>query len=398
VSGQQGHARFLVGVRISAPARVRVQVTTSPGNAPVKTVVSSEAHAAGRVYVLLEATNEQRFQLPAGTYGVAVSATDSQNRSSTTLKSTFTLKLTPPRGRLDIYTIPLWPSIARQGRLPAGGVFVAALAPRGSAVTAGMLRGDVITAVNNRRLTGPGLFQSVLRTLPAEAPVPVEVRRGTQTLTLNIALKPDWEAAPDYAAALRVITRREPTVLAYAFAQARQLIDTGKADDARTLIDAWRPAWRNTAAYHLLNGDILYAQGDQKGALGAFNRASKADAKMAAARFGQGLALAALDRSPEAARAFAAAAAADPTDAVAQAFRAYLLVRTDAFPQALDAANRAVALDRNYEDGHIARALALFGQTRTADGVAALKRGLLLLADPRRAASLIAKNLEPNEP
>lgn len=398
VSAQQGHARFLVGVRVSSPSRLRVQVTSSPGDAPVRTVVSPETHPAGRAYVLIEATNEQRFQIPAGGYRVSVTATDDRGQSSTPLAGTFRLMLTPPRGRLDVFTVPLWPSIARQLRVPATGVLVAALTPGGTAVTAGVRKGDVITAVNGRRLRGPGTLTALLRALPASQQVPVDVLRSGRQMTFQVTPRPDWEPAPSFEAPLRVIARRDPTILAYAYAQARQLVDAGRREDAQALIDRWPPAWRRTAPFHLLQGDILYGDADHTGGLGAFNRAARADPAMSAARFGQGVALAALDRPGESVAAFTAAVAADPGDAVAQSFRAYLLVRTDAFPQALDAANRAVALDRLYEDAHIARALALIGATRTSEGVAALKRGLALISDRTRAEILIAKSLEPNEP
>ena len=145
-------------------------------------------------------------------------------------------------------------------------------------------------------------------------------------------------------------------------------------------------------------GDILSAKGQAKQALGAYNRARVADPGMTAAEFGRGLALSTLNRTPEAADAFAKVLALDPYDAAAASFRAYLLVKANAPQDALAAADQSIALDAAYEDGYLAKGLALLAASKRADGLRALKTGLLLLSDSARAKQIIVANLEPNDP
>ena len=56
----------------------------------------------------------------------------------------------------------------------------------------------------------------------------------------------------------------------------------------------------------------------------------------------------------------------------------------------------ASTLDTKYEDGPLALGLAQIAAGQKAQGVASLKRGLLLMSDQARADQLIAENLEPN--
>jgi tetratricopeptide (TPR) repeat protein len=399
-TAQQGHAQILVGARTSAPARLRVQIVAAATRRLVRTVTAAETHAAGRVYFLIEATSERRYQLPAGVYEVTVQATDAQGRASNVLRGTVRLRLTEPRGRLDAYTVPLWPSLARQFGVPPGGQLVAAVAPGGAAVAAGIRRGDVITSLGGISVATPGGLARALRALPAGRAVPVELVRDGRPLPGQITPKPDWEPVADLGRSLAVVVRRDPTKLAYAYAYARQQAEAGDPAAARRTLEGWRPAWRVSAAAHLLSGDLLYAENETKQALGAYNRARAADPDLTAAHVGRGLALAARGRAPQAAAAFARAAALDPADASVQALRAYALLRAgkENADRALDAANRAVALDRRNEEGHIARGLALLALGRRADGVVALRRGLLLLSDPDRARQIIRDSLEPNDP
>jgi hypothetical protein len=400
ITAQQGHAQILVGAVTSAPARLRVQIVNAATKRLQRTVTGAEVHPAGRVYFLIEATTEQRFQLPAGEYRVVVQATDARGRPSNALEGPMRLNLTAPRGRLDAYTVPLWPSLAQQFGVPAGGQLVTSVAPGGIAVAAGMRRGDIITSINGIAVATPGGMQKALRWLPAGTEVPVEATRAGQTLPFRITFKPDWEEAPKYGPSLAVAVKRDPTKLAYAYAHARELAEAGDAAGARRTVGQWRPTWRTSAVAHLLQGDLLYAENKTKQALGAYNRARVADPGLVAAHVGRGLALAALNRGSQAADAFAQATTLDAADAGSCAYGAYALLRDgDArAPEALDAANRAVALDRLNEDGHIARGLALIASKRAPEGVTALKRGLLLLSDPERARQLIKDSLEPNDP
>ena len=399
VSAQQGHAQFLVGARLGTPSKLTVRLISAKTKALVRSTTGDAVHPAGRAYMLIEATTEQRYQIPAGVYRLEVQATDSQGRVSNVLKGSFRLNLTPPRGRFEAYTVPLWPSVSRQlGIPPAGNQLVAAVAPGSALAKAGLRRGDVVTAIANHPVALEGQMTTALRTLPANQPVPVQILRDGASRTITVTPPPDWTPAADYARALGVVVRRDPNGLAYAYAQVKQLIDAGKPDDAAKLLDAWRPAWRNGGVGQLLLGDILSAKGQAKQALGAYNRAQAADPGMTAAQFGRGLSLSTLKRTPEAADAFARVLALDPYDAAAASFRAYLLVKADAPQDALTAAEQSIELDAAYEDGYLARGLALLADSKRADGLRALKTGLLLLPDAARAKQIIATNLEPNDP
>jgi Flp pilus assembly protein TadD len=398
VSARQGHARFLVGVRLSAPARVTVQVTAVTGNLLVKTVSSATPEKAGRVYFLIEATNQQRFQLPAGRYRVRVQATDSRSRVSRPLQKVVTLALTTPRARLDAYTVALWPSLARSLGVPGGGgQLVAAVAPRGVAARAGLRRGDVITAVGGTEVTTPGSWQVALRALKADARTELTVRRGTATSTVAITPKPDWNAVPDLTRTLQVVVRRNPRSLAYAVAQARYLVEQGKTDVAAGLIARWPRTWRTGAAGEAVQAQLQERSSQSKRALAAWNRALRKDPKMAEASFGRGVALTALGKDVQAAAAFGAARLADPRDPASAAFQAFSLLRGGATAEALPPAREAVKLDADYADAKVAEGIALISNKQRAAGVVALRQGLLLTDDPSRAQTLIDQYLEPND-
>jgi predicted Zn-dependent protease len=228
--------------------------------------------------------------------------------------------------------------------------------------------------------------------------VSVTLVRAGVTHTVTMTPPPDWTAVPDYARALAVLLRREPDSLPYAYAAVRQLIDAGRAADARTALQAWRPTWRASGMGQLLQGDLLAAAGQQKQALGAYNRALVADAGITAAQFGRGVAFSALDRSAEAADAFTKVIAVDPGDAAATSFQAYVLLKEHQSQGALTAAEQSISTDPAYEDGYLARGLALLAVKRRAEGLRVLKKGLVMLSDSSRAAELIASSLEPNDP
>jgi Flp pilus assembly protein TadD len=96
--------------------------------------------------------------------------------------------------------------------------------------------------------------------------------------------------------------------------------------------------------------------------------------------------------------AFRDAAALDPTDASAFGFRAYALLQADRTPDALAAARQAVSLDARYADAFLPFGIALLASGEKAAGVRALRRGLILLEEPDRAADLIAQHLDPTDP
>lgn len=398
VSAQQGHARFLVGIRLATPATLTIQVIAASGGKVVKTVTDTAARPAGRAYVRIEATDSSGFQMLQGAYKVRLQATDGQGRVSKTLEAPFTLKLTPPHGLFDAYTVPLWRAFRRQSGVTVDGQLVAVVGVKGAVAKAGLRRGDVITSLGGTAVSAPGAWAAALRALRADTGVPVEFTRGTTALTGLIEASPDWEAAPDLAKSLAVAVKREPRTLAYAVAQARQLVETGKLTEARALIAAWPKAWRTGAPGELVQAELLAKQLKWKPALGAYNRALRRDPKMAAAAFGRGVALSSLKKLGPSGQAFAAAAALDPTDPAAAGFQAYALLNADKIPAALAASQRAVSLDPRYADAFLPFGMSLIASGDKAGGVKALRRGLVLLEDPDRATSLISQHLDPTDP
>lgn len=398
VQGQQGHARMLVGVRLSQPASLTAQVIRADSGAVVRTATDASPRRAGRAYLLLDAVDGAGFQLPAGVYRLRIQATDAEGAVSAALQGAFTLRLTPPRGRLDAYTIPVWRAFRRSAGTAAPGHLVVAVTPRGAAAAAGIRRGDVIRAIGGTDVRSAGALAAAQRNLPARTGVRVDLVRRGSPVTVTLRPRPDWERAPDYGPALRWVTRREPRVFAYAAAQARQLIESGEADQAAAAIARWPAGWRASAPGQLLTGDIRADAGRWRPALGAYSRARARDRRMGAAEIGRGTALAELDRRRAAIAAYRAAAAIDPADPVAHGFLAYALLRDGRPAEAAAAAGEAVRLDKRYAEGFLPLGIALLGQGNRADGVKALRRGLLLLEDSERAARLIRTHLEPADP
>ena len=398
VSAQQGHARFLVGVRLSTPAKLTLQVIASSGGKVVKTVTDATARPAGRAYLRIEATDSAGYQMLKGAYRIRLQATDDQGRASRALEAPFQLKLTAPRGLFDAYTVPLWRAFRRQAGTTVGGQLVAVVGVKGSVAAAGLRRGDIITSVAGRAVAGPGAWAAALRALPADTGVPIEFVRAGSPLTATLEAGPDWEASPDLAKSLAVAVKREPRTLAYAIAQARQLVDAGKLTEARAIIVGWPKAWRASAPGELVQGDLLVKQERWKPALGAYNRALRRDPTMAAAAFGRGVALSALKKTGPSGAAFAAAGRLDPTDPAAAGFQSYALLNLDDTTGALAAAQRAVSLDSRYADAFLPFGISLLASGDKAGGVKALRRGLVLLEDADRAASLISQHLNPTDP
>jgi hypothetical protein len=398
VSAQQGHARFLVGVRLATPSKLMVRIISNRDGKIVQTVTDARPRQAGRAYFRVEGVDSSGFQLVPGAYRLRLQATDTRGRTSPVLQRTFKLRLTAPRGLFDAYSAPLWATFRRQAGTTVPGQLVAVVAPKGAAAAAGIRRGDVITKIGGKGVGTPGALAVALRALPAQKAVPVELVRGGRPLSVTMEPKPDWEPVADYAKSLRVAVAREPKSIALANARARQLLDAGKIAPAQALVDAWPASWRNSAPGQLLVGDLLAKQSTWKPALGAYNRARAKDETMGAAEFGRGLALAGLGRNGPSTAAFAAAAADDPGDPAAQGFLAYALLRAGRTAEAVAAAQAAVKLDPRYADGFLPLGIALLGSDDRAGGVKALRRGLILLEEPQRADQLIAQHLVRADP
>jgi tetratricopeptide (TPR) repeat protein len=237
-----------------------------------------------------------------------------------------------------------------------------------------------------------------MRALAANKPATVDMVRRGQAMSVQVTPKPDWEKAPDYATALSVAVRRAPADMAYSFAQARQLVESGKLVDAQALIDGWRASWRESAAGQLVQADLLAKQVRWKQALGAYNRARARDASLAAAELGRGIALSKLGQDRPSLVAFTAAARLDPADPAAAGFRAYALLQEDRVPEAVAAGQTAVTLDPRYADAFLPLGIALLAAGDKANGVKALRRGLVLLEEPERADRLIRAHLQRADP
>ena len=265
------------------------------------------------------------------------------------LEQRFQLRLTPPRGLFDAFTVPLLPAFRRQAGTETPGQLVAVVGPKGTVATAGIRRGDVITAVDGRSVATPGGWSVAMRALAAEKPADGRPPpQGGRRCRCRSRPKPDWTKAPDYEKSLAVAVRREPATMAYSVAQARQLIDAGKLADAKELIAGWRASWRTSAAGELVQGDLLAKQSRWKQALGAYNRARARDATLSARpSSGAGSPCRGSGTTGPSLTAFAAAARLDPADPAAAGFRAYGLLQEDRVPEAVAAgANRRGASTR----------------------------------------------------
>lgn len=398
VTARQGHARFLVGLRTRTEARVIVRVVSVRTGKVVTTAKTAGRHVPGRVWLLIDANNARGFQLLAGRYRLEIFAVDATKRRSNSVTRRFRLTLRPPRGRVHAYTVPAWPSIIGGIAATPGGQIVAAVGPGTAAATAGIQRGDVIHAVGGQNVDARGSWFVTMRKLPANVVVPIELERAGVRLTVQYTPPPDWTVPPDYGPALTEAAQAAPAIRAYQYGRVRERLDARDTAGAKALYTAWPAAEKTSAPGELLSGAIFSAEGTQPRAAGAYNRALQADPTMAAAPFQQGLARTANGQNDRAITAFQTARTVDPTDAIAPTFHAYALLAANQFEAALAAADAAIALDPRYEEPRIARGVALIGLTRTAEGVADLKRGLLLLADPVRAQQLITTSLEPNTP
>jgi hypothetical protein len=397
VVARQGHARFLVGVRTATEARVIVRIVSERTKRVVRTSKTTGRHAPGRVWLLVPATNARGFQLVAGRYQVEVYAVDALKRKSNVIKRRFGLTLRPPRGALHAYTVPAWPSMIAGVAAAPGGQIVTAVGPDSAPAKAGLQVGDVIRVLNGNVVDNRGAWFAALRKLPGNSPVTVEIDRAGARSSLQFTPPPDWTAAPNYAPVLAATLTAAPGVRAYRYAQARERLDARATATAKTQFGAWPAAEKTSAPGEFISGAIFQADGDYLGAMGAYNRALVADPTIGSLQFSRGVAWTSIpNRNDRAIDAFRQATVLEPTDGVAATFLAFALLRSALFAEALTAADTALTLDHRYEEARIARGLALLGLTRTAEGVAELKRGLVLIADPARAQQIITASLEPN--
>jgi Flp pilus assembly protein TadD len=398
VTARQGHVRFLVGLRTKTEARIIVRIVSVRTGKIVRTAKITGRHAPGRVWMSIAANTDRGNQLPAGRYRLQIYGVDANAKRSAIITRGIRLAFRAPRGVLHVYTVPAWPSIIAGISTVAGGQIVAGVGSGTPAALGGLQRGDVIHTVNGINVDARGAWFVAMRNVPANVDVPVEIDRAGVRQTLQIKLPPDWTLPPNYRAVLDETLATAPGVLAYKYASIREFLDRRDVTGARTSYNAWVAAEKSSAPGQLLSGAILSAEAQYLAAAGEFNQALTLDPTMAAASFQQGLNRTANKQNDRAITAFATARTLDPTDAISATFHAYALLGANNFTEALAAADVAVALDPRYEEARIARGIALIGLTRTAEGVADIKRGLLLLADPVRAEQIIASSLEPYTP
>ena len=398
VVARQGHAQFLVGLKIGGEARVIVRTLAADTGRVVRTTKTPAAHAAGRVWLLIEANNTLGFQLKSGKYRLQIYAVDATKQRSNVITRRFTLTLRSPRGVVQAYTVPAWPSIVG-GVAPApGGQIVAAVPPGSTLGQAGLRRGDVIRSVNGVAVDTRGAWFAMQRQLPANNPVPLEYDRAGVRASLQFTPPPDWTAAPNFEALLTESVQASPGVRAFQYARARERLEAGQGQTANTLYSAWSAAEKASAPGELLAAALASADKQYVTAANAYTRALTADPTMAAAQFGLGVARSDNQQNDRAIAAFEAARTLDPADALAATFHAYALLVADQFEPALNAADAAIAVDGRYDEAYLARGLALISLGRVPEGVASLKRGLALSANPARAQQLITSYLEPNTP
>jgi serine protease Do len=86
---------------------------------------------------------------------------------------------TKPGGFLGIHTQPLTPELKKQfGTNAEEGVLVTEVVPDTPAAKAGLLRGDVITSVDDKRISTPEELREAIRTAEAGTEVTLKVVRG----------------------------------------------------------------------------------------------------------------------------------------------------------------------------------------------------------------------------
>ncbi|MEQ9336114.1 MAG: PDZ domain-containing protein [Miltoncostaeaceae bacterium] len=400
IASQQGHARFLVGVRLTEEARLTVRVVDAADDSVMKTITDQRPRPAGRAYMRIEATDDLGYQLEPGAYRLRIQAVSPSGESSEELRGAFRLRLTPPHALFDLFAVPMMrplrASIGVGARVK--GMYVAVVGPGGVLATAGLRRGDIVTSIGGTAVDTPGAYATALRALKADEPVAVEYLRDGETTTVEVTLKPDWEPVPDYAASLAVATRREPRSLALAYAQVRERVIAEEFGEARDMLREWPAGWRRSAAGQLLIADMLAGEDRWKPALGAYNRARRGNPTHAQIQLGRGIAVIELGKPRRAFGVLAAGARLDPKDAEIAGYQSYALLRARLPEKAVGAAQRAVRLDRFYPDGYIPLGISLLGQDQRRPGVQALRRGLILVDDADRAQRLISAYLNPTDP
>ena len=393
VSGQQGHAQFLVGVRLSVPATVTVRILNAHTHKILSTTTTSKPHRKGRVFVLVQATDSRGYQLLPGSYTVWIGARTPAGANAVPVTRPMTLKYTPPRGVFDAFTVPVTPELG----LPSG-QFIGALGTQAGATHGALQVGDVITSLNGIAVGNQNTFNRVIRGLPANTPIAVmAMRSGVSTpISTTITALPDWNPSGPFGSALAANVSSNKTKFAYAYAQAEYAIQTGDTTTANRISASWATQYPGTT-------DILKAQVAARLKQWAAASSDWANALTPnnmrgdpAIPFGIGVADNALGQPNP--LAFVAAEAFDPSDATAFAYEALAWIQYGAPHPALAAARIARSLDSTSPDARAAFGLALIRTGNARSGLIVLKSAIVTTDDRSRAQLLINNYLEQANP
>ncbi len=393
VSGQQGHAQFLVGVRLSIPAKVIVRILNPHTHKILSTIATPQPHRKGRAFVLVQATDSRGYQLLPGAYTVWIGARTAAGKNAVPVTRAMTLSYTAPRGVFDAYTVPVTPELG----LPAG-QFVGALGTQPVATHGALHVGDVITTLNGVPVGNQNTFNRVIRTLPANAPIAVvAIRSGVSApISTTITPLPDWNPSGPFGSALAANVNSNKTKFTYAYAQAEYAIQSGDTQTASRISGAWASQYPGTT-------DILNAQVAARLKQWAAAASNWANALTptnmrgySAIPFGIGIANTALGHQNP--LAFVAAEAFDPSDATAFSYEALAWIQYGAPQPALAAARIARALDALNPDSLAAYGLALIRTGNPRSGVILLKSAIVTTDDRSRAQMLITTYLEQANP
>ena len=391
---QQGHARFLVGVRTSIAAHIVIHVTNISTKKEMNAITETALHKAGRVFMLVQATDSSGYQLPPGAYSIFVGAKAADGHNAKALTATMHLVYTTPRGVFDWFTVPVNSDIRASVKLhTSSGELVAAVAPGGWVAKAGIERGDVIETINGISVQAPGGLATALRVLLTGTSVPVVLLRGTTTLTKTLTTPPDWTSLSSLSAPMAAAARTK--LFGYSYAEVAYDISTGNTAAAAKIIPTWSKADGATALAQLAHAQLHAAADQQAASLPYWTKALAINPTLSTAAFGEGLALDATGNDPAAANAFAHAAALDRANSSAPAYEALAEEQAKLPYLALTPARTAVAIDSSDPNALAAEGIAWMKTGSVATGIKTLEHALLLTDDLGRAQLLITAYLEP---
>lgn len=98
------------------------------------------------------------------------------------------------RGRIGV-TLRGTPPSERQRSNVAPGAEIASVEPSSPAALAGLASGDVITAVDGRRINTPSQLRNLIGVLPAGTEIEIRYRRGSTSSQAKVRIEPQQKAA-----------------------------------------------------------------------------------------------------------------------------------------------------------------------------------------------------------